>query len=216
MPTVTPDRAFGHDVHELSDAPDGAAIGAAALRLWQRYRETHRHYHDLRHLDEVLAAIGEIATAATEIDLARVRLAACYHDAVYDPAATDNEARSAALAGHELSILGVPDGHLDVICRLIIETAAHALPPSGSPSAWLHDADLWILAAPPERFDQYCRAVRAEYAAVPTDAYATGRSAILTEFLDRPALYAEPSARHDWEPLARSNIAREIARLDIR
>ena len=69
---------------------DGAGAGA---RLIEAYAEPHRRYHDVRHLREVLGHIDELAPAAQDADL--VRLAAWFHDAVYDPIRADNEDVSA-------------------------------------------------------------------------------------------------------------------------
>ena len=75
------------------------------------------------------------------------------------------------------------------------------------------DADLWILAAPEERFDAYCAQVREEYASVTDEDYAHGRAAILRPFLDRPDIYATAHARREWTPRARANLERELTRL---
>jgi len=47
----------------------------------------------------------------------------------------------------------------------------------------LVDADLWILAAPADRYDRYVEDVRAEYAHVTDNAWVIGRSAVLDLFL---------------------------------
>ena len=74
--------------------------GSEQLReeLLRRWGEPHRHYHDRRHLSEVLAALPDDAPRA-------VRLAAWYHDAVYDPTRDDNEEASARLAREQLHAL---------------------------------------------------------------------------------------------------------------
>ena len=62
-----------------------------------RYAEPHRRYHDTRHLAAVLSWIDELAG---DHDLFLVRLAACFHDAVYaiPPGQVTNEEASARLA----------------------------------------------------------------------------------------------------------------------
>ncbi len=77
----------------------------------------------------------------------------------------------------------------------------------------LSDADLAILAAPPERYAEYVAAVRREYAHVPDDAFRAGRTAILTGLLDRAHLFHTPYAREHWEAIARANVTREVAGL---
>src|SRR5690242_20591764 len=57
--------------------PHQTELGRDLLR---RYREKHRHYHDVRHLAAVLRRIDEFAD---DHDLFLVRLAAWFHDAVY-------------------------------------------------------------------------------------------------------------------------------------
>jgi predicted metal-dependent HD superfamily phosphohydrolase len=65
-------------------------------RLVATYSEPHRFYHTLEHLAEMFKVAGKLADAA--VDVAALQLAIWFHDAVYDPRATDNEERSAALA----------------------------------------------------------------------------------------------------------------------
>ena len=90
-------------------APPEAAE-AAGRDLIDRYAEPQRRYHDGRHLAEVLAAVDRLAEHAE--DLTAVRLAAWFHDAVYEPAASPgaNEEASARLAAHVLTRLGQPAG----------------------------------------------------------------------------------------------------------
>ncbi len=96
---------------------------------------------------------------------------------------------------------------------LVDDTVAHEVAGGTGLRAAFHDADLWVLAAEPDRFDAYCAQVRDEYAAVPEAAYALGRRAVLEPFLNRPHVYATAHAREQWEPAARVNLARELARL---
>src|SRR3954470_9982464 len=80
-------------------------------RLVAAHTEPHRFYHTLEHLNEMFKVAGKLADAAP--DPAAVQLAVWFHDAVYDPRATDNEARSAALISEQLRPLGIPEETLD-------------------------------------------------------------------------------------------------------
>jgi len=75
------------------------------------------------------------------------------------------------------------------------------------------DVDLSILGAAPERFDQYERQVREEYAWVPDFLSRRERKAILKEFLARPRIFRSVHFRDRYEQQARSNIERSLGRL---
>ncbi len=192
-----------------------ATVGADLLRRWA---EPHRRYHGPAHLAEVLTAADALsrAEALAPRDRSAALLAAWFHDAVYSVLTPDgNERDSAALAARALGPLGAGDELVARVVTLILDTAAHGLPDAGDDSARLvlHDADLWILAAPVARFDEYCRQVRDEYGHVPTGAYAAARSGVLRPFLVRPHVFGTEHARRSWESSARENLARELTRL---
>ena len=200
-------RAVRGDVHGFVSTHEN---------LIARWSESHRGYHDLRHLDEVLVALTELrdTTLETDADWAAVVFAAWFHDAVYDvPAGAQNERRSAELARTTLSGSGVGRAVVASVVALVEASEAHEVLETHGPQAAFHDADLWILSAPATRFDEYCAAVRQEYAGVPDEAYAQGRSAILTPFLERERVYRSDCASRLWERTARANLARELARL---
>jgi len=196
----------------------GDVHGLVSVRedLGRRWSEPHRGYHDLRHLDEVVAASVDLRAGVidTDEDWAGVVLAAWFHDAVYDVAdPADNEHLSAGLARASLSDHGVDPAVVDTVTSLVEASANHVVTQTRGPQAVFHDADLWILSAPEDRFGEYCADVRSEYASVPDAAYAQGRSAILEPLLDRPWVYRTGHARRDWEPAARANLSRELSRL---
>ena len=194
-----------------------AAVGArgdvaqAGAELLSRYAEMHRHYHDLAHLDDVLRRVEELAEHTRDVGV--VRLAAWFHDAVYDPTASDNEESSARLAETTLSELRVEDGIVAEIARLVRGTADHAPAPGDLDAAVLCDADLAILASGHERYQVYVEAVRAEYGHVDDRAFADGRAAVLHKLLARDPMFSTPTGRDRWEAAARANIAAELARL---
>jgi len=142
------------------------------------------------------------------------RLAAWFHDAVYDPtsAAGDNEVASAELAVRDLTALGLNRTDVDTIGELVLATEKHRLPRHGLAAAF-HDADLWILSAPPERYLDYAAGVRAEYAHIPEDAFTSGRTAVLQGLLDHDPLFVTAVGRSRWERAARANMAVELRML---
>ena len=187
-------------------------------RLAAFYRASDRHYHDLSHIEAMLALAGEHADLIA--DPGAVEAAIWFHDAILDTRAGDNEARSARLAETWLEGRAEPR-RIGSVAAMIEATASHAVPPAASPAlhgdiAALLDFDLAILGAPPPAFDAYEAAVRREYDWVADDAWKAGRAAVLQRFLDRPFIYATARFRDLLEAPARSNIARSLARLGSR
>ncbi|NNM46831.1 HD domain-containing protein [Knoellia koreensis] len=204
------------DLRELAPQAHSDAVQAVGADLLRRWTEPHRRYHTTTHLVEVFWALEDLEQAGVvdTRDAALGRLVGWFHDAVYDPAAAlgDNETASAALASRDLHALGLKDSDVETVRDLILATERHDLAPDGLATAF-HDADLWILSAPPERYAAYTEQVREEYAAVPDDAFRAGRAAILRPFLDRDTIYATDLARDTWESQARANLAAELTAL---
>ena len=146
----------------LAPSPDVAAAGRDLLA---RYREVGRHYHDGGHLLAVLRALDELAAPGPPS--AALRLAAWYHDAVYDPtaAAGDNERRSAELAERGLARLGVAAPLVADVASLVRATATHRLDGIGAPlvaeAALFLDADLAVLGGTAAEYDRLLAAVEA-------------------------------------------------------
>lgn len=185
--------------------PGPEAIGADLLR---RYGEPHRRYHTTEHLAAVLDGVDALAAEADDADA--VRLAAWFHDAVYDPARSDNEERSAVLAERMLPGTGRPAGVIAEVARLVRLTATHDPREGDRNGAVLSDADLAILAADPERYAAYAAAVREEYAAVPEEDFRAGRADVLRSLLALPALFRTQHGHERWEEAARHNLRTEL------
>ncbi|MBQ1035564.1 metal-dependent phosphohydrolase [Micromonospora sp. C81] len=194
-------------------AGSGPTSTGAGEQLLARWREPHRRYHTVAHLTAVLDVVDEHADLAGRPDV--VRLAAWFHDAVYDPRAVGdaNERDSAALAESVLAGLGVPAPTAAEVHRLVLLTAGHTVAPGDPDGALLCDADLVVLAAPPADYDRYAAAIRREYAHVPEPAFRAGRTAVLTGLLALPALFRLPPLAARWEEPAQGNVRRELAAL---
>lgn len=204
------------DVSELAPGAHSDAVQAIGADLLRRWGEPQRRYHTTRHLVEVFWALEDLEGAgvigAREGALGRV--VGWFHDAVYDPGAAvgGNEAASAELAVRDLHALGMRDPDVETVRDLVLATEQHQLGADGLAAAF-HDADLWILSAPPDRYAEYTAQVREEYAAVPDEAFRAGRAAVLRPFLARESIYATDFARDAWEERARANVSEELARL---
>ncbi|MEU8227687.1 PQQ-binding-like beta-propeller repeat protein [Kribbella sp. NPDC048915] len=180
--------------------------------LLARYAEQHRHYHTQQHLTEVLQTVDELAEYAADPDT--VRLAAWFHDAIYDPQADpgENEEVSAQLAELELAAYGVEAERVEEVGRLVRLTASHDCAPDDRNGAVLCDADLRILSLNAERYDEYAAGIRQEYAHIADRDFARGRMAFL-QGLSGTRLYATQRGQNEWEAPARANLAREVESL---
>lgn len=179
----------------------------ALLAAWS---EPQRHYHDLRHLRECLVRWQSWQALARHPG--EVALALWYHDAVYLPRSGDNELRSADWAARTMGEMGVASKPIERVYALIMATRHDA--PAESPDAQLLvDIDLAVLGAAPERFDQYDRDVRAEYAWVPEALYREKRREVLQAFASRDRIYQTDVAHQQLEAQAKVNLAAAVARL---
>jgi predicted metal-dependent HD superfamily phosphohydrolase len=188
------------------DSPTSRTEWAALVAAWS---EPHRRYHDLAHLAAVLGLVGELGGAAADPDA--VRLAAWYHDVVYDPRRTDNEEISAQRARAGLRGL-VDDERAAEVERLVLLTSGHDPAPEDPNGAVLCDADLAVLAAPAESYAAYASAVRIEYGHLSDEEFTAGRTAVLEHLLALPALYRTPAAQ-PWTDRARANMSAELVLL---
>ena len=192
------------------DSPTSRTEWAAVVAAWS---EPHRRYHDLAHLAAVLGIVEALAAHADDPDA--VRLAAWYHDVVYDPRSDENEQRSAGRARAGLRGL-VPDERIAEVERLVLLTAGHDPAPGDADGAVLCDADLAVLAAPPEAYAAYASAVRAEYAHLSDAEFTAGRIAVLERLLGLPELYRLPENAQRWSATARANLTAELSLLRAR
>jgi predicted metal-dependent HD superfamily phosphohydrolase len=179
--------------------------------LARRHEEAHRAYHTLAHVRHVLDVVAFIAEHERVDDPVAVRLAAWFHDAIYDPGAHDNEARSAKFAAEVLTDWQVPADRVAHVHSLVLATAHHL--PETSDEAVLVDADLAILASDPDTYRLYTRAVRVEYGHLDEHAWRAGRAAFLRGMLDREPLFSTRTMRRRGEAVARRNLTEELKRL---
>ncbi|MFC5727522.1 MULTISPECIES: hypothetical protein [Nocardioides] len=189
--------------------------GADALRaeLLSAYGDPTRGHHDVRHLTEVIHRLQELAAAGARYDETPVLLAAWFHDAVYD-GERDAEERSAAWAEHALPDV-TDEATVAEVARLVRLTEHHRPTPDDANGCALSDADLAILGAPIDRYEEYASAVRAEYGHLPDDVFAEGRATVLRQLTSEPQLFHTTHGRAHWEARARENVARELEKLDV-
>jgi len=184
--------------------------------LKHRYSERRRAYHTWTHVEALLKhfrAHQNLLNAPTT-----VLWALYWHDAIYDPASSENERNSAKLLRREANGL-LPDEAIADAAAIVEATAGHHAP-DGLPREkdadlkFFLDIDISIFGQTERAFDAYEAAIREEYSFVPLGIYKSGRAAILKGFLDREQLYFTGVFKDQWEEQARKNLRRSIRRLE--
>src|SRR5512139_2154941 len=190
--------------HGLGTRTDGSHIRD---NLISRYSEPHRKYHSLQHLAECITwceAIWELAHHPAEIEAAL-----WFHDAIYELDRHDNEERSASLAREALSGAGVSLESVYRIEHFVLSTTHTGLPVSLD-EQFVVDIDLAIFGATSQRFAEYEKQIREEYALLPAGIFNQKRRDILNSFLNRKRIYGSEYFHSSLETRARSNLLHAI------
>lgn len=178
--------------------------------LVKRYSESHRAYHNLKHIEACLVEFEEVRGLA--VDPKAIEFAIWYHDAVYDTKRNDNEEKSCQLAIDVVRKFRIPINFGRVVLNHIMATK-HSSVPTHPDTQLFVDIDLSILGKKEERFDKYEEQIRFEYSWVPREQFNLGRSAILKSFLERPRIYSTDFFFEKYEAQARLNIERSLKHL---
>lgn len=202
-------------------AGSGGFIPPAQLAaLEAAYANPPRAYHHFGHVEEVLRHYQAVADGPGWAQPRETLLAVLYHDAVYEPGRSDNEARSAALARGHIARWLADDGiDADRVAWLIGLTARHG---QWAPEDFAGDAhaddvrhfldcDMAILGAEPAAFGAYDRAIAAEYRGrLPAWLYRLKRRQFLKGLLGRERIYLSGFFHARFDTRARDNLRRAI------
>lgn len=179
----------------------------AFTELTNRYGESHRAYHNLHHIGQML---GVFFTMSKSDDA--MELAIWFHDAVYDPRRSDNEEQSAhcffRLLGRDL-----PASMVEKVRRLILATDPRRPRSDSADENLLVDIDRRILASPSAEYEIYRLAIRREYGHVGDAEFVAGRTAFLKDCLTKP-IFTTPEFQ-ELEAKAKKNLRRELAGLTL-
>jgi predicted metal-dependent HD superfamily phosphohydrolase len=178
------------------------------------YTSSDRHYHNLEHALKVVSAV-ELYQGSNGDKLA-LKLAAWFHDIVYDARQTNNEEKSIERFEEITADTGLSPDVADRVKRLILTTKNH-LSASTDLEKVMADADMLIFAEDQQTYERYISGVRKEYAFLDKNIFLKGRLDFL-EKLQRHIdsighLYFTLHPMHEAQ--AKANIASEIAALQI-
>jgi predicted metal-dependent HD superfamily phosphohydrolase len=161
-----------------------------------RYSEPQRHYHTHLHVEAMLKCIENHRAEIT--DTLAVELAVYFHDWIYYPRASSNEADSIE------SCFGLRHVISDNVQEEEMEDLGLFL-----------DFDLEVLSRDWETYLLYADQIRKEYACFGQNEYNMGRTKVLQDFLERKKLYFSHWFQREKEGAARRNVAKEIQLLGL-
>jgi predicted metal-dependent HD superfamily phosphohydrolase len=187
---------------------DQSKIESLWSDLEKVYSAKSRHYHNLTHLEEMIA-LYEIHNSQLQCS-DEVLFSIFYHDYVYKVTRKNNELKSAE---HALSIL--PSNttlNKQLVYDIICATQLHQHN-ENEDTNWLIDFDLKVLSKDWEGYKIYCNQIRKEYKIYPNILYKPGRKKALQHFLENSSIYQTEEFKTKYEVKARENIQKEISTL---
>ena len=181
----------------------------AVLMRWNELKKAYshksRHYHNLTHLEEMIACFQTYKNELQFPD--EVLYAIFYHDYVYNSARKDNELKSA-----DFAVKILPDAttiNKELVFDLIMATKNHQSK-NTEDEKWLIDFDLKILSKDWKDYTTYFQQIRKEYSIYPDFLYNPGRKKALQHFLEHEYIYQTETFRNLYEEQAKMNIQKEI------
>lgn len=206
MTTASPE-SWAKLWREIGAKDDGLAVFQELVAL---YSEPHRHYHNLHHIADCLDEF-DAARHVARHPLA-IELGIWFHDAIYDPRASDNEEKSAELAEKRITEAGGDEDLRASVTALVMATKSHGRSAHGS-SPFICDVDLSIFGKPESRFWEYEAQIRKEYDWVPIAIFAAKRAEILEKFLACGRIYSTQQFFDRYEKQARANLQASVQKL---
>jgi predicted metal-dependent HD superfamily phosphohydrolase len=204
----------------VSDGPPLVLPPGQQASLEAAYAVPPRAYHDFHHVGEVLRHYQEVAAGPGWTQPRDVALAVLYHDAIYEPGRSENEARSAQFAVEQIA-RWQPEAGIDAhrVAHLIELTARHGqfVPadfdgdPAPDDVRRFLDCDMAILGAEPAVFDAYDRGIAAEYrGTLPAWLFRLNRRRFLKALLARERVFLSDFFHARLDAQARANLRRAV------
>lgn len=171
-----------------------------------KYTETHRYYHTLVHIQDMLRKKNQIKSKIKDEET--FVLAIFFHDIFYHPENTTNEEDSVRY----LDVFENIDYHkanIQKVSDYIMQTKQHNVINSNDEDLKLFiDIDMSILGSDSNTYDWYTKQIRSEYSHINDADYSKGRSDFLRNTKGR--IFASDYFYDILEAKAKENISREL------
>lgn len=194
-----------------------SALEAEASYLLGEWDGPGRAVHNGRYLATLLERLDEFEGATA--DPALLGLAACYQgagaDLVWETLGGSPRASSRPdLKPFErLTQLGVPTENAQRVADLVEKLNSADLPHDDLEAQILFDADLAILASPPQAYRRFRQSLRSECSALDDRSFLKARREFIQGLLKRRRIFLTPFAQH-LAKAARDNLEGELSRIE--
>jgi pantetheine-phosphate adenylyltransferase len=170
-------KVSGIDVQEILNRWKVDIKMSEVINDWS---ESHRSYHDLSHLEDLLKMINKLKSKVNHEQFEALVLVAIFHDIVYHPFAKDNEEQSALYFMKRVKDRSNP--MIQKINQAILDTKTHIA--SNELSVIFNDLDMDVFNRNYSGLLKWENGVYNEYKSVGNDKYREGRVQFLQSQLD--------------------------------
>lgn len=222
MRGTTPQWLYG----ALDDALVSAGSSASAQtrrafidRVISAWNLEGRSLHNCRYLAQVFEKLDELEGATSEPE--NLKLAAAVRGALEEPGWEEDadmrgQTTFPAMVGlDDLRELGIDDDVVSRVGLLAEQLASHNPRDTDLSAKLLVDADLSVLASPPQQYRDYLMNLREEVPHMSEISFLRARRNVLLHLLGKPRVFSTPLASR-WEDSARNNLEAELENLDAK
>jgi len=148
------------------------------LSMWN---ESHRSYHNLNHLNDLINQINETKSNYSQKEYEKLMLTALFHDIIYDTKSGNNEEDSANFLME--CAIDKSNGDLLEVKQMILDTKTHN---STTPlSESFNKFDMNIVERDFDQLLEWERGISEEYSIYTKEEYKSGRLKFLESLLDK-------------------------------
>jgi predicted metal-dependent HD superfamily phosphohydrolase len=181
-----------------------------ADRIFRRYSESSRHYHNLEHIQNCLWELDQLS--GEKIDTISIELAIWYHDLIYSPLSRSNELDSAQQLIGDLGAFPTQVSLENVYQMILCSPATSKFRNLSESEKFFLDIDYSILGQREVEYMVYKQNVRIEYRLIPSLIFHLRRKAFLTSLLKKD-IYHTKWFKERYEENAMKNIENELSKM---
>lgn len=178
-----------------------------------------RSFHNAKYLSSVLEHLDSLEAAAIDPDMLRIAFA-------YRGAEKEVGWEDCGIGCHPATVpqvcdvdrllrLGVPPQTVERIHDLVDQLSEHSPKNNDLDAKIIIDADMAVMAAPPQRYRQLIEGLRNEVPFLNSEDFLKRRKRAIMRLLGRRYIFFSPVGRR-WDEIARENLEAELSSIEAR